>query len=113
MMQGNFGSVPPADLAAASSLSPQQIAKTWKAAQDFEAMTLGQLLQPMFDTTDQSNGLFGGGSGEEAWRPMLVNEMARKISSAGGLGLAGPIFAQMLRAQETSLSSAGDARAIP
>ena len=112
-MTGNFGSVPPANLAAASSLPPQQIAKTWKAAQNFEAMTLGQLLQPMFDTTDQSNGLFGGGSGEEAWRPMLVNEIAHKISSAGGLGLAGPIFAQMLRAQETSLNNAGGASSIP
>ena len=112
-MTGNFGGVPPANLAAASSLPPQQIAKTWRAAQDFEAMTLGQLLQPMFDANDQSNGLFGGGSGEEAWRPMLVNEMARKISSAGGLGLAGPIFAQMLRAQETSLNNPGKTRSIP
>ena len=112
-MTGNFGSVPPTNLAAASSLPPQQIAKTWKAAQDFEAMTLGQLLQPMFDTADQSNGLFGGGSGEAAWRPMLVNEIARKISAGGGLGLAGPIFAQMLQAQEKSLNSAGAARSIP
>jgi Rod binding domain-containing protein len=76
---------------------PAQIAK---AAQDFEAMAIGQLLQPMFDTVDTAHGLFGGGAGEEAWRPMLVQEIARQIEANGGLGLAKPIYDAMLRMQE-------------
>jgi flagellar protein FlgJ len=96
--------------AAAGGLSTQQTAMIWKAAQDFEAMAVGQLLQPMFETVDQSKEEFGGGAGEAAWQPMLVNEIARKISAAGGLGLAAPIFNQMIRAQEQSLQTAKNGR---
>ncbi|PPQ26185.1 rod-binding protein [Rhodopila globiformis] len=77
--------------------TPAQIAK---AARDFEAMAIGQLLQPMFDTVDTAHGLFGGGAGEAAWRPMLVQEIARQIEANGGLGLAKPIYDAMLRMQE-------------
>ncbi len=84
----------------AIGLPPETVAKAVKAARDFEAMTLGQLLQPMFDTVDLAHTAFGGGSGEEAFKPMMVNEMAKAIAAHGGLGLAAPILAQMLRAQE-------------
>jgi flagellar protein FlgJ len=79
---------------------PADPAKLRKAAQDFEAMAIGQLLQPMFDTLDTGGGLFGGGAGERAWRPMLVQEMAKKIAAGGGFGLAEPIYRSMLQAQE-------------
>jgi peptidoglycan hydrolase FlgJ len=75
-------------------------AKMAKSAKDFEAMAIGQLLQPMFDTVDSAHGTFGGGSGEEAWKPMLVQEFAKQISNQGGLGLARPIYDAMLRMQE-------------
>ena len=74
--------------------------KVMKAAQDFEAMTIGQLLQPMFDTVDQSQGLFGGGAGESNFKPMLVSEMAKQVESHGGFGLAEGIYQQMLKMQE-------------
>ncbi len=79
-------------------------ARLMKTARDFEAMAIGQLLQPMFDTVDTAHGLFGGGSGEEAWKPMLVTEFARQIENHGGLGLAAPIYAAMLRMQEEKAS---------
>jgi len=75
-------------------------AKMWKAAQDFEAMALGQFLAPMFETVKPSAGLFGGGNGEESFRPMLTQELAKSISRAGGLGLAVPVYHQMLQLQE-------------
>ncbi len=83
-------------------MRPAPADATWKAARDFEAIALGELLRPMFQTLGGPDTLFGGGEGEETWRPMLVDEMARKIASSGGLGLAGPVYAQMLRAQEAS-----------
>jgi len=85
---------------AGTALPPAEVAKIWKSAQDFEAMALGQMLQPMFATTDTAHSLFGGGAGEESWTPMLVNEIGKKIETAGGLGLAQPVFAEMLRTQE-------------
>jgi flagellar protein FlgJ len=91
----------------AAQLADPRIARTWKAAQDFEGMTIGELLKPMFDTVDSSAGPFGGGSAEQTWRPMLVAEIGKEMERHGGLGLAVPVFNQMLRAQE---HAAGGAR---
>jgi peptidoglycan hydrolase FlgJ len=76
-------------------------AKMAKSARDFEAMAIGQLLQPMFDTVNTSKSAFGGGSGEEAWKPMLIQEFAKQIAAHGGLGLAKPVYDAMQRMQET------------
>jgi Rod binding domain-containing protein len=93
-------------LTAPSPATPQA-AKAWQAAQDFEAMAIGELLQPMFDTMDTSKGLLGGGSGEAAWRPMLTQAIAKQMAAHGGIGLAVPVYTQMLRMQE---NQAGDHR---
>lgn len=74
-------------------------AKVAKSANDFEAMAIGQLLQPMFDTVDTAHDAFGGGPGEEAWKPMLVQEFAKQIANHGGLGLAKPVYDAMMRMQ--------------
>lgn len=89
-------------LSAASVAAPigPGTAKLWKAAQDFEAMALNQLLAPMFATVDSAHGAFGGGDGEETWKPMMVQELAKSMSHHGGLGLAVPVYNQMLRMQE-------------
>ena len=74
----------PRHLAAARSRSQ----KIQKAAQDFEAMAIAQLLAPMFETVDQSKGMFGGGEGEAAWKPMMISSLAKQMAAHGGLGLA-------------------------
>lgn len=74
--------------------------KIMKAAQDFEAMAIGQMLEPMFDTVDTAKGLLGGGAAEETFKPMLITELAKQVEQRGGLGLASSIYAQMLKMQE-------------
>ncbi len=91
---------PVADAPDAAELTDPAHARAWKAAQDFEAMALGALLAPMFDTVDSAHGLLGGGEGEATWRPMLTQEMAKSVARGGGLGLAVPVYRQMLRTQE-------------
>ncbi|GBR11289.1 rod-binding protein [Acetobacter oeni] len=76
--------------------------KIWKTASDFEAMAIGQLLQPMFDTVDLSKTPFGGGVGESTFKPMMVEEMAKQMESKGGLGLAKSIYHKMLEIQENA-----------
>ncbi|MCA7118631.1 MAG: rod-binding protein [Acidibrevibacterium sp.] len=93
----------------AAGLSPAVINKAWTAAHDFEAMALGRFLAPMFDTVDLSHSAFGGGSAEESWKPMLIDAIGKQISAAGGLGLARPVFAEMLRMQEAATHAALDA----
>jgi flagellar protein FlgJ len=90
------GQIPAVDTA----LPPAQVQKLWQAAQDFEAMALGQLLQPMFATVDTAHSAFGGGAAEAAWQPMLVDAIGKQMVTHGGIGLAVPVFNAMLRAQE-------------
>jgi peptidoglycan hydrolase FlgJ len=97
-MSGQF--LPLAASLPASPLPADRIGKLWQAAKDFEAMALGQLLAPIFETVDTAHSLFGGAAGESAWRPMLVDAIGKQIAEHGGLGLAAPAFAAMLRAQE-------------
>jgi flagellar protein FlgJ len=84
----------------ASTLPPEKVAKIWQAAKDFEAMALGQLLAPMFATVDTAHSAFGGGEAEATWRPMLIDAIGKQMAAHGGLGLAAPVFAAMLHAQE-------------
>jgi Rod binding domain-containing protein len=74
-------------------------AKAEKVAQDFEAFFLAQVLQPMFASIDVEPP-FGGGSAEEVWRSMMVDEMGRAMAKAGGIGLAAQVKREMLRMQE-------------
>jgi len=90
----------PAALSIARPSTPADPAKLWKAARDFEAVALGEFLKPMFDTVDTKKNLFSGGDAEKTWRPMLVDEIAKQMAAAGGLGLAAPIHDAMLRMQE-------------
>jgi peptidoglycan hydrolase FlgJ len=89
-------SVHPGTSRPAQSADPSKAAKS---ANEFEAMAIGELLKPMFDTVDTTRGKFGGGHGEEAWKPMLVQEFAKQISNHGGLGLAKPIYESIMRMQ--------------
>ncbi|CAH2599715.1 Chemotaxis protein [Rhodovastum atsumiense] len=84
----------------ATDLATPQAARAWRAAQDFEAMAIARLIEPMFDTVDTANGMFGGGVGETAWKPFLIEGIAQRMASSGGFGLAVPIWRQMLHLQE-------------
>ena len=84
----------------ASTLPPAQVSKLMQGAKDFEAMALGQLLEPMFETVDAAHSQFGGGEAEASWQPMLVDAIGKQIAAHGGLGIAAPVFAAMLHAQE-------------
>jgi flagellar protein FlgJ len=94
--------LPAAGLLPSSSLPPERVAKLWQAAKDFEAMALGQLLAPMFNTIDISHSAFGGGAAEATWRPMMVDAIGKQMAAHGGIGLATPVFTAMLHAQEQS-----------
>jgi Rod binding domain-containing protein len=87
---------------AAAPVVPQEVqTKLRKAAEDFTAVALNELLKPMFDGTDTSNGPFGGGAAEEQFRPMMISEIAKQIARSGGLGIEEPVYQQMLRMQAT------------
>lgn len=70
-----------------------------RAAEEFEAVFLSEMLGPMFEGM-QTDGLGGGGMGEEIFRPMLVERYAEAITRAGGVGIADSIVRELMRLQE-------------
>lgn len=77
-----------------------------KAAGDFEAMFMSQMLQPMFETVDVDSE-FGGGHGEEIMRSFLVQEYGKIAAKSGHLGIASMVKNEMIRAQATNNPATG------
>ncbi len=87
----------PAQIAGA----PDPATEMRQKATEFEAMAIGEMLKPMFDTVDTSGGLFGGGPGEAAWRPMLIETIGKQMAQHGGIGLADAVYRALMQSQQT------------
>jgi Rod binding domain-containing protein len=74
-------------------------AKAEKVAQEFEAVFISQMLQPMFKDIEAEEP-FGGGQGEDVWKAMMVDEIGKQMAKAGGIGLAASVKQEILRMQE-------------
>lgn len=70
-----------------------------KVGQEFEQMFLAQMLSPVFEAL-RSDGPFGGGAGERMFRTFQVNEYARAVTRAGGLGIAEAVAREIIALQE-------------
>lgn len=85
---------PPA--ASAADLAKRgQIKQT---AQDFETTFLSAMMQQMFSGLS-TEGPFGGGPGEEMFRSVLTDAMAKQMSRTGGIGIAPAVEREMLKLQ--------------
>ncbi len=84
-----------AQRAAAPTPVPDEIRRV---AEEFEAVFIAEMLAPMFESLS-TEGLGGGGQGEQMFRPMLVERYAEAISQAGGVGIAESVMREMLRMQ--------------
>ena len=60
-----------------------------------------------FEALD-TDGLGGGGLGEQMFRPMLVERYAEAIARAGGVGIADSVVRELMRLQETIQPEAAD-----
>ena len=76
-------------------------ARTEKAANEFEAMFIGQFLGSMFKDMP-TNGLMGGGQGEEMFRSLLIEQYAQNIQKQGGFGLAASVKGELLKHQQAA-----------
>jgi Rod binding domain-containing protein len=48
----------------------------------------------------KSDGMTGGGEGEEMFRSLLVDQYSKGLQEKGGFGLAAQVKTQMLKMQE-------------
>ncbi len=80
----------------AAAKNKQQIAK---AASEFEAVFLNDVMQKMFSGIS-TDGLFGGGNAESMFRSMLIEQYAKDLSARGGIGINSALQTQIIRMQE-------------
>lgn len=74
-----------------------------KAAQEFEALVLTELLAPVFEPLD-TEGVGGGGAGERMFRPMLVQHYAQLVAASGGVGFADAVTQELMALQSAAPS---------
>jgi Rod binding domain-containing protein len=74
-------------------------AKAGAAAKEYESVFISQFLGSMFSGI-KTDGLTGGGQGEEMFRSLMINEFGKSIEQRGGFGLAAHMKAQLLKHQE-------------
>lgn len=84
--------------------------KARKAAEDFEAVFLSQMIQPMFEGIEAEEP-FGGGSSEQTWRSMQIDEYGKALARNGGIGIADSVMQQLLKVQESDHMQANTIRA--
>ena len=70
-----------------------------KAAKDFEAVFIGQMLSAMFEGV-KTDGPFGGGYGEGVFRSLMIEQYSKTIAEQGGFGLADQVKREILKLQE-------------
>lgn len=78
------------------SVSPE---KAREKAEEFEAVFLAQMIGYMFDGIE-TDGLFGGGHGENMFRSMMFQEFGKVLARAGGVGIADSVQREILKVQE-------------
>jgi peptidoglycan hydrolase FlgJ len=80
---------------AKSSLSTRMHAQ----AEDFESMFLSTMFQSMFTAID-GDGPLGSTTGVAPWRSFLTQEYGKSVAQKGGIGLAEPVYRELMARQE-------------
>jgi len=91
-----------APLSPARTGAPAAVAnpKLMKSAKEFESVFLEQSFGHMFSGLSGDGPLGANGAGGDTWRGMLVQEYARSVSKAGGVGIADAVYRELFRLQE-------------
>lgn len=98
-IQSGVSHISSVNRASPETISPKVEQKIQKSSKDFESVAIGEMLQPMFDTIDNSKGPFGGGNAEKQFRSLQVLELGKQISNAGGVGIAHQVYKKMIEMQ--------------
>lgn len=86
----------------ASPPKPTALAsKAAAAAKDYEAVFISQFLGSMFSGI-KTDGITGGGQGEEMFRSLMVDQYAKGIVQRGGFGIAAQMKAELLKHQQAA-----------
>ncbi|HEX7885715.1 MAG TPA: rod-binding protein [Phenylobacterium sp.] len=99
------GPISPATISPSLLTTPAQTSaadlvksKASDAGQKFEAQFLSTMFQHMFAGIE-TDGPFGGGTGEEMFRSLMTEAMGKQVAKTGGIGLADTVQREILKLQ--------------
>lgn len=72
-----------------------------KAAKEFEAMFISEMMSHMFSGLEVDP-MFGGGHGEEMFRGFLIQEYGKQAAQGQGFGLADQLKSMMIQMQQNT-----------
>jgi Rod binding domain-containing protein len=90
--------VTPNDGPSARGAPPDRARET---AEAFEAFFIAQLMEHM-SAGLKTDGPFGGGPGEAAWRGQLNEAYGKTVAKRGGIGIADILYREMIKLQEVA-----------
>jgi len=70
-----------------------------KAAKEFEAVFITQMIQQMYEGVEVNKD-FGGGHAEKIFRSMMFDEYGKVMANAGGIGVAQQVKNELIKIQE-------------
>lgn len=80
-------------------MGPPSVQAFEAAAKDFESVFMAQMLKPMFEGLE-TDGMFGGGAGEDAMRDLLIQEYGKAMVVGDKSELSTSIMREMIKLQE-------------
>lgn len=81
-----------------SNLAPEA-QRALRSAREFESVFLSQVLNTMTSGLGQQTG-FDGGHAESQWRTLMNEQLAKRVTEKGGVGITNTVAQELLRAQE-------------
>ncbi len=88
-----------ATLGATAPRLPAATKDTDAAARDFEAVFISQMFEQMWAGVP-TDGPMGGGTGEQVFRSLMIQDIGKQIAKQGGMGLADAVKRELLAMQE-------------
>ena len=86
-------------LAKISRAGPQSPEAARKAAVEFEGFFIAMALESMYSGIE-TDGLFGGGHGEQVFRSMMLQEYGKSIAERSSIGIADAVQREIISLQE-------------
>lgn len=84
--------------ALASAAQGKDMTRMREVAQDFEAVYLAQMMQPMLAEIGKDDPF--SGPGQDMWRSMQAQEYGKAMAKSGGIGIADAVLKEMIKLQE-------------
>lgn len=79
--------------------APRSSTASSSKAREFEGIFISQMLETAWSTVP-TDGLSGGGMGEDIFRSLMIQDIGQQMARQGGIGLAPHIQAELLKMQE-------------